>query len=127
MKEKPGALVFVVDDEPVIAQSLAMILEHSGYSARPFTDPLEALANVSIDCPDLLIARCFSSLDRLLRLTYSERPTRRLIASQCCPSQYTPRICFVRFAEFKTLACELLTTPGPLPALKKSMGLASET
>ena len=56
MKEKRGALVFVVDDEPVIAQSLAMILQHSGYSARPFTDPLEALANVSIDCPDLLIS-----------------------------------------------------------------------
>jgi CheY-like chemotaxis protein len=56
MKERHGAVVFVVDDEAVIAQSLAMILQCHGYSARFFTDPLKALANVEIDPPDLLIS-----------------------------------------------------------------------
>ena len=56
MKEGHVSVVFVVDDEIAIAQSLAMILECSGYSARYFTDPLEALANVEIDRPDLLIS-----------------------------------------------------------------------
>ena len=56
MEEKRASIVFVVDDEAAIAESLAMILEHSGYSARFFTDPLEALANVQIDLPDLLIS-----------------------------------------------------------------------
>jgi CheY-like chemotaxis protein len=56
MKEKHLPVVFVVDDEVVIAQTLAMILERNGYSARFFTDPLEALANVQNDRPDLLIS-----------------------------------------------------------------------
>ena len=56
MKERNGSVVFVVDDEIVIAQTLAMILERNGYSVRFFTDPLEALANVQIDCPDILIS-----------------------------------------------------------------------
>jgi CheY-like chemotaxis protein len=56
MKERHASVIFVVDDELVIAQSLAMILARNGYSARFFTDPLEALANVQIDRPDLLIS-----------------------------------------------------------------------
>jgi CheY-like chemotaxis protein len=56
MKQKHVPVVFVVDDELAIAKSLAMILEGNGYSARFFTDPLEALANVRPDCPDLLIS-----------------------------------------------------------------------
>jgi CheY-like chemotaxis protein len=48
MKEGHVSVVFVVDDEVVIAQTFAMIdFERDGYSARFFTDPLEALANVS--------------------------------------------------------------------------------
>jgi CheY-like chemotaxis protein len=56
MKERHVSVVFVVDDVVVIAQTLAMILERNGYSARFFTDPMEALANVQIDRPDLLIS-----------------------------------------------------------------------
>jgi DNA-binding NtrC family response regulator len=56
MKEKPAPIVFVVDDEVVIAQSLAMILERNGFSARFFTNPLEALARIQIDRPDILIS-----------------------------------------------------------------------
>jgi DNA-binding NtrC family response regulator len=49
--------VFVVDDEPVIATSLAMILRlNGGFRARPFTQPLEALEAARLDAPDLLIS-----------------------------------------------------------------------
>jgi DNA-binding NtrC family response regulator len=48
--------VFVVDDEHVIASTLAAILNMNGYSARFFTRPLEALAAAQSDIPDLLIS-----------------------------------------------------------------------
>lgn len=49
--------VFVVDDEDVIASSLAMILRYQGgFHARSFTNPLEALRAAQLDCPDLLIS-----------------------------------------------------------------------
>ena len=49
--------VFVVDDEDVIASSLAMILRfQSGFHARSFTNPLEALQAARLDAPDLLIS-----------------------------------------------------------------------
>jgi FixJ family two-component response regulator len=35
--------VFVVDDEPIIASTLAVILNASGFRATAFTDPLEAI------------------------------------------------------------------------------------
>ena len=49
--------VFVVDDEDVIASSLAMILRfQGGFHARSFTNPLEALQAAHLDAPDLLIS-----------------------------------------------------------------------
>jgi DNA-binding NtrC family response regulator len=48
--------VFVVDDEPVIASTLAAILKLHGYSAIPFTSPLEALAAARSRPPDVLIS-----------------------------------------------------------------------
>jgi CheY-like chemotaxis protein len=48
--------VFVVDDEPVIAATLAAILRLHGYSATFFTSPLEALAAAQLNPPDLLIS-----------------------------------------------------------------------
>jgi DNA-binding NtrC family response regulator len=49
--------VFVVDDEEVIASSLAMILRlHGGLHATSFTDPLDVLELAHSDPPDLLIA-----------------------------------------------------------------------
>ena len=48
--------VFVVDDEDVIASSLAMILRlHGGFHATSFTDPLKALKAAHAEVPDLLI------------------------------------------------------------------------
>jgi len=48
--------IFVVDDEPVIASSLAAILQMNGFSARFFTCPLEALAAARSESPDLIIS-----------------------------------------------------------------------
>ena len=48
--------VFVVDDEPMIASTLVAILHMHGYSATPFTSPLEALAAARTKFPDLLIS-----------------------------------------------------------------------
>jgi CheY-like chemotaxis protein len=48
--------VFVVDDEKMIAETLALILRKSGYSARYFLNPLEALQVALSEPPDLLIS-----------------------------------------------------------------------
>lgn len=49
--------VFVVDDEDVIATSLAMILRlQGGFRARSFCKPLEALEAARLEAPDLLIS-----------------------------------------------------------------------
>ena len=48
--------VFVVDDEPLIASTLAMILANSGFNAIPFSLPLEALMVSQSEAPDLLIS-----------------------------------------------------------------------
>jgi DNA-binding NtrC family response regulator len=47
--------IFVVDDEMVIAATLAMILKASGFDARSFTNPLEALNAADPEPPQLLI------------------------------------------------------------------------
>jgi CheY-like chemotaxis protein len=51
-----SARVFVVDDEPVIASTLAAILKMHGYSATFFTSPQEALAAARLEAPDLVIS-----------------------------------------------------------------------
>ena len=48
-------LAFVVDDEEVIATTLALILQGSGFDAVAFTDPLKALVAAETRCPDFLI------------------------------------------------------------------------
>jgi DNA-binding response OmpR family regulator len=48
--------VYVVDDEEIIAQTLAAILQQSGFAAKSFTDPLEALSAARTEAPDLLIS-----------------------------------------------------------------------
>jgi CheY-like chemotaxis protein len=53
-KDRPN--VFVVDDEHTIAKTLAVILKMSGFAARPFTNPLEALDTARADNPDLLLS-----------------------------------------------------------------------
>jgi CheY-like chemotaxis protein len=55
---QPGSSprIFVVDDELVIASTLATILQRSGFNATSFTDPLAALDAANSDRPDLLIS-----------------------------------------------------------------------
>jgi RNA polymerase sigma factor FliA len=64
--------VFVVDDEHVIASTLAAILNMSGYSARCFTRPIEALIAAPSDTPDLLISDVampgFSGIDLAIQM-----------------------------------------------------------
>jgi CheY-like chemotaxis protein len=48
--------VFIVDNEHVIASSIAAILKLNGYTATFFTSPLEALAAARSIAPDLLIS-----------------------------------------------------------------------
>lgn len=48
-------LIFVVDDEEVIASTLGMILLQAGFRARSFSKPLEALYAAHREAPDLLI------------------------------------------------------------------------
>jgi DNA-binding response OmpR family regulator len=48
--------VFVVDDEPLIASTLATILCHHGFDATSFSKPLEALLASRSEAPDLLIS-----------------------------------------------------------------------
>jgi CheY-like chemotaxis protein len=48
--------VFVVDDEPIIASSLAAILTLYGLNATSFTQPHDAVKAATSDGPDLLIS-----------------------------------------------------------------------
>jgi CheY-like chemotaxis protein len=56
LSPRSSSRVFIVDDEPVIASSLAAILNMKGLSARFFTSPLEALAAARLESPDLVIS-----------------------------------------------------------------------
>jgi DNA-binding response OmpR family regulator len=55
--ESSRGVVFVVDDERLIAQTLKMILSQSGFAASAFEDPYKALeAAATGPVPDLLIS-----------------------------------------------------------------------
>jgi DNA-binding NtrC family response regulator len=56
VSSNPVPRIFVVDDEPVIASTLAAILQMNGFSAKFFTCPLDALAAARLKAPDLLIS-----------------------------------------------------------------------
>jgi DNA-binding response OmpR family regulator len=57
--------IFVVDDQPIIASTLADILRLSGFDTVWFTNPREALTAATFDCPDLVIPilRCLIYLE----------------------------------------------------------------
>lgn len=72
MSLSSGSCIFVVDDEPVIASSLAAILQLNGFAARSFTCPLEALAASRSESPELIISdvamRGFSGIDLAIQM-----------------------------------------------------------
>lgn len=47
---------FVVDDEKIIAKTLAMILRQSGFDAKFFADPAKAFCAAVTEAPDLLLS-----------------------------------------------------------------------
>ena len=53
---KTGQIIFVVDDEAIIAQSLAAILNNAGFQATAFDHPAKAIAACDETSPDLLIS-----------------------------------------------------------------------
>ena len=65
--------VFVVDDEPVISTTLAIILQRSGFDAVPFADPLAALASIVETPPDMIVTDVMmpgmTGIDLALRVT----------------------------------------------------------
>jgi CheY-like chemotaxis protein len=55
-QERRQFRIFVVDDESIIAMTLATILQRSGFDAVSFTAPLVALEAARESPPDLLIS-----------------------------------------------------------------------
>jgi DNA-binding NtrC family response regulator len=53
--ERNRWIIFVVDDEHLIASTLGEILANRGYDARPFVDPLDALHAAQLLPPNLLV------------------------------------------------------------------------
>jgi CheY-like chemotaxis protein len=56
VSQGPATRIFVVDDEPVIASTLAAILQMNGFSTSFFTNPLDAFAAARSNAPELLIS-----------------------------------------------------------------------
>lgn len=54
LEDRP--IIMVVDDEPLVADTLAMILRHAGYRAMRAYDARTALEMASVRAPDLLIS-----------------------------------------------------------------------
>jgi len=77
--------VFVVDDESVIAFTLAAILVKNGFLALPFTHPEEALLHAESNPPDLLISDVrmpeMSGIDLAMRVRAVSPNTRVLLLS----------------------------------------------
>jgi DNA-binding response OmpR family regulator len=48
--------IFVVDDEQRISETLAIILQHNGFTVTSFTNPIEALKQAAEASPNLLLS-----------------------------------------------------------------------
>ncbi len=53
--EEVEKCIYVVDDEKIIAETLALILNKAGLKAKAFEDPLAALEAAKVAAPALLI------------------------------------------------------------------------
>jgi CheY-like chemotaxis protein len=56
MTQESKQITYVVDDERLIASTLAAILKNSGFAAVAYTNPLEALKAAESEAPALLIS-----------------------------------------------------------------------
>ena len=48
--------IFVVDDEPIIARTLQVILRQNGFAVSSFTNPLELLERLDEEMPHVVIS-----------------------------------------------------------------------
>ena len=75
MSNVSGQRVFVVDDEVVIASTLAMILNSAGFDTASFTEPSSALQAAIASPPDMLISDVvlplFSGVELARRVKHS--------------------------------------------------------
>lgn len=55
-KQRDKMIGYIVDDEPLIAATLEIILIRQGFYARSFVNPLDALQAAQLVPPDLLIS-----------------------------------------------------------------------
>jgi DNA-binding NtrC family response regulator len=53
---KPRMIGYIIDDEPLIATTLEIILIGEGFDARSFVNPLDALSAAQSVAPNLLIS-----------------------------------------------------------------------
>jgi DNA-binding NtrC family response regulator len=119
--------VFVVDDEEIIASSLAMILRlHGGLHATSFTDPLKALELSHIETPDLLITDVMmpqlSGIDLAIQLKLHCPDCKVLLFSGHAASAHS-----LNAARAKGYAFELLSKPvHPADLLAKIQNLTEE-
>src|ERR1700709_2519253 len=56
MTDNAAPTVFIVDDEKVIATTLAIILSQSGFNAFAFTRPQDAVESARESCPDVVVS-----------------------------------------------------------------------
>jgi CheY-like chemotaxis protein len=56
MPEKVPITIFVVDNEKIIAETLALILNQSGFTTLAFTSAVEAIKALESQIPSLLIS-----------------------------------------------------------------------
>lgn len=55
-QEELGRRVFVVDDEVLIADSVAQILTRNGFEATAFYGGQEAIEQAQVECPDVVVS-----------------------------------------------------------------------
>jgi FixJ family two-component response regulator len=56
LKQSEQLKIFIVDDELIIASTLATILQHNGFDAIAFTRPAEVLKAARLAAPSLVVS-----------------------------------------------------------------------
>jgi DNA-binding NtrC family response regulator len=56
VSRRPRQLAFIVDEEHILASTLAQLLRREGLDARSFAGPMDALVAAAASPPDLLIS-----------------------------------------------------------------------
>ncbi|MGI9101483.1 MAG: response regulator [Terriglobales bacterium] len=108
--EVPQPRALVVDDEPIIADTVAHILHLSGFRAVPVYSGQAALDQAELECPDVVITDVvmpeLNGIETAKRLLRSCPSTKILLLSgQAATAE------MVKQARAEGLRCELLAKP----------------